>query len=492
MELTGIKRRCDDSEHARQHVYYATENAEDVVKMSKDNPVVSIVHRDIVPGTPGEYDQNSLNVVQGMVKEAIDLAGGIEKFVKPGNSVFLKPNVVGAIPPEFGCTTDLRVLEGLCNIILDTVPSVSGLTIGESCASPGKAKVAFESTGISRMCKRLGVKECYFDDVERVPVNVPGGVIKKTLLLPKPLLDADVYIGVPKLKCHPFESVTLCLKNQHGLLSHSEMLGHHRDDGHQKFVDIYRAIRPHLNLVDGIYAMQGTNVSNDRNHIITDMNVVLAGEDGVAVDAVGSAIMGYSPDEIPTTRLASMLKLGVGDLRNITVKGAPIETVTRRFQRPLFFCDGLDPDIRTYIGGACIGCKVTIIQGCVNLHGALEGRATFTPQIRREAFRRLFGHLTIISGVTAPVPEEPDSGLVIVVGNCAKEHKDKGIFLPGCWAASGEPILDLQIVDNATGREKIIEGTKISELGGSPYIWDLDNLPLMVISEMEKKLREDL
>jgi uncharacterized protein (DUF362 family) len=463
-----------------------------MVQMSRENSVVSLVHRDSVPGTPGEYDQDSLNVVRGMVKEAIDHVGGIRRFVKPHNKVFVKPNVVGAIPPEFGCTTDPRVLEALCSIILDAVPNISELTIGESCASPGKAKVGFESAGISRICKKLGVKECYFDEVERVSVSVPGGVIKKTVMLPKPLVDADVYVGVPKLKCHPFELVTLCIKNQHGLLSHKEMLGHHRDDGHQKFVDIYRAIRPHLNVVDGIYAMQGTNVSNDRNHIITDMNTVLAGEDGVAVDAVGSAIMGYSPDEIPTTRLASISNLGVGDLRNITVKGASIESVARRFQRPLIFCDGVDPDVRTYIGGACIGCKVTIIQGCVNLHGALEGRATFTPQIKREAFRKLFGHLSIISGVTAPVPEEPDDGLVIVVGNCAKEHKDKGLFLPGCWGAGGEPILDLQIVDNAAGREKIVEGKSISEIGESPYIWDLDNLPLMVLDQMEKKLRQNL
>jgi uncharacterized protein (DUF362 family) len=364
--------------------------------------------------------------------------------------------------------------------------------MGESCASPGRSKVAFESAGITRICKKLDVKECFFDETERVRVNVPSGVIKKSFMLPKVLLDANVYINVPKMKSHPFELATVCIKNQHGLLSQTEMLEHHRDDGHQKFVDIYRAIRPHLNLVDGIYAMQGTNASNDWNHVITDMNVILAGQDAVAVDAVASAIMGYSPAEIPTTRIASMSNLGVGDLRNITVKGTPTEKVARRFERPLISGDGVDPDVRMYVGGACIGCKVTIIQGGVNLHGALEGRATFTPQIKRETFRKLFGHLSIISGMTAPVPEEPDDGLVIVVGNCAKEHKDKGLFIPGCWGASGKPVSDLQIVDGVGSRERVVEGKQISEIGKLPWLWDLDNLPLIVIDQMEKKLRQNL
>lgn len=120
------------------------------------------------------------------------------------------------------------------------------------------------------------------------------------------------------------------------------------------------------------------------------------------------------------------------------------------------------------------------------------GPSDFHTTDQERGFRKLFGHLSIISGVTAPVPEEHDDGLVIVVGNCAKEHKDKGIFLPGCWGASGKPITDLQIVDAPGRREKIIEGKQISEVGEAPWVWDLDNLPLMVIDQIEKKLRQNL
>jgi len=456
------------------------------------NAIVGLAKRANIPGTPAEYDDASVDVIRGMIKEAVDHVGGIRKFVRPGNNVILKANVVGAIGPEFACTTDPRVLEALHRLILQEVPQVGELGIGDSCASPGRTKTAFEAAGISRVCEKLEIKKYFFEECDRVPVEIPDGVFLKRVMLPKPLLDADVYVNVPKLKCHPYESITVCIKNQHGLLRQGEMLEHHRDDGHQKFVDIYRAIKPDLNVVDGIYAMQVTNVSNDRNHIVKDMNVILAGEDGVAVDAVAGAIMGFSPEEVPATRIASMQGVGIGDLRRIEVRGTPIESVIRRFERAPFFADGIDPDFRMYIGGACIGCKVTIIQGCVNLHGALQGRATFTPQIKRETFRRLFGHLTIISGVTAPVPEERDDGLVIVVGNCAKEHKDRGIFLPGCWDAQGRPVIDLQLVDVPGRRERIVEGERLKAVGENPWIWDLDNLPLMVINEIEKKLSQSL
>ena len=44
--------------------------------------------------------------VLGLVREAIDLLGGMRRFVKPGQTVLLKPNQTVFYSAEEGCTTD--------------------------------------------------------------------------------------------------------------------------------------------------------------------------------------------------------------------------------------------------------------------------------------------------------------------------------------------------------------------------------------------------
>jgi hypothetical protein len=90
--------------------------------------------------------------------------------------------------------------------------------------------------------------------------------------------------------------------------------------------------------------------------------------------------------------------------------------------------------------------------------------------------------------MSAPVPEEPDNGLVIVVGDCAREHKDRGIFVPGCWDVEGNAVTDLH--SDMSGGVRTHGCKKIAKIGDAPFIWDLDNLPLIVRDQLEKKLKE--
>ena len=53
---------------------------------------VAIIHRDKVPGLPSKYTEDELNVVIDMVDEMFQKLGGIDKFIKPGETVVLKPN----------------------------------------------------------------------------------------------------------------------------------------------------------------------------------------------------------------------------------------------------------------------------------------------------------------------------------------------------------------------------------------------------------------
>ncbi len=53
---------------------------------------VAVVHRDMVPGTPGDYDASAVQVVYGMLKEAVDLVGGMRSVIEDGDRVVVRAN----------------------------------------------------------------------------------------------------------------------------------------------------------------------------------------------------------------------------------------------------------------------------------------------------------------------------------------------------------------------------------------------------------------
>ena len=99
----------------------------------------------------------------------------------------------------------------------------------------------------------------------------------------------------------------------------------------ENIADLASVLRPSIAVVDGIIAGEGHETSGNA----VEMNLVIAGTDPVAVDAVGSAVMGISPTDVKHLVLAEKKGLGTCKLEEITVLGEPIETVRRKFNRSL-------------------------------------------------------------------------------------------------------------------------------------------------------------
>lgn len=162
--------------------------------------------------------------------------------------------------------------------------------------------------------------------------------------------------------------------------------------------------------------------------MIKNFNVILAGKDPVAVDTVGSTLMGFeAKHNIPMLRAAEMKGLGVATLEKIEVFGTPIEKLIRPFRRGNIHLIGLHPKIEVYMGGACDGC----------LHFTRTGLDVYlaNPKLIEEVER-----ITFIIGRDAEVPQQldhdPPRSFVFVVGDCTDQYKDRGIFLPGCASTS--------------------------------------------------------
>jgi uncharacterized protein (DUF362 family) len=394
---------------------------------------VAIVHRDMVPSVPNEYDENDVLFVKEMIKEALDYLGGVGSFVKGGDRVVIKPNITGGIlGPQSAGVTDPRVLEGLIQLIREE-SSPGEIIVAECSALNCDTNLCFTNTKIGEAVARAGGKTlCLEEDTYR-KVEIPGAKALLRVRLPETILEADVFITVPKMKTHIMTTVSLSLKNQQGVLLWNDKKMCHAADLHQKFADLYRVVKPDLAIVDGIYAMQGQGpYSFYPNDVVKDMNVIVAGTDLVAVDAVATSVMGLNPMDVLMIRIAYHEGLGEADLNKINVKGKTIEEVKRNFVPAVPDPRGAFPNVDIYAGGACQGCLTFLRSTLDKLNGA--------------GFLQKMGKTSFILGLNTNLPKKLE-GKVYIFGDCAQEHSERGTYYPGCVPIEGL----LEFVKTITG-----------------------------------------
>lgn len=397
---------------------------------------VAIVHRNDVSGTPGNHDNLSRRTVSDMVREAVEVVGGVHSLVKPGDKVVVKPNAVWPVPPDAAITTDPRVVEAVIRLVKEKTDAREVILV-ERSAVGRKTSESLEVSGIKAAAERAGVDRivCLEDDA-RVPTRINGAKALIDLVgLPQVLVDSDVLIYLPKMKTHKQVGVSLSMKLSQGMLVWSDIIRNHRTDLEQKMIDLLKVIEPNLSIIDGIWAQQGQGPGSPYpRDIIKDRNLIIAGKDPVATDAVAAATMGFEPmHDIGMIRGATLEGLGEGNIEEIEVLGESIEDVGRFFRRGTCSLAGLHAKIDAYTGGACIGC-----QGFT--------RTGLDPVLAQPELLEDIEKLTFILGFNTKVPDnlvhDPPRSYVFVIGDCAAEHKNKGIFLPGCASISVHEMLD--------------------------------------------------
>lgn len=391
---------------------------------------VAVVHRKVIPGRPGEYDEAAAKVVYGMLKKAVDAVGGMKSVIKKGDKVVVRANACWAVKPDSGIASDPRVVEALMRLIRWETEPAEVIVADRSSIGADTAE-SFRVTGIGEAALRGGADRILpLEQDQRVSVQVPQPmVLFQPVYLSKTMLEADVLIYLSKMKVHKLTQISMTLKMNQGSLDWYDAIRNHRADMHQKMIDILKVMRPHLSIVDALWPMQGQGPGSPfPEDLIKDFNVILAGKDPVAIDTVGSTIMGFDArHDIPMLRGAEMAGLGVATLAQIDVVGTPIGKVQRPFKRGNIHLIGLDPRIEVYMGGACDGC----------LHFTRTGLDVYlaNPKLMEGVQK-----ITFVIGNNAEVPEKldhhPPKSYVFVVGDCTNKHRDRGIFLPGCASTS--------------------------------------------------------
>jgi uncharacterized protein (DUF362 family)/Pyruvate/2-oxoacid:ferredoxin oxidoreductase delta subunit len=260
-------------------------------------------------------------LVQGAIRKAIDLIGGIRGFIKPESRVLVKPNLLMAKEPEFGITTHPEVVRAVikilkeinCKIFVGDGPNVWGNQIED-------VDEVYLRSGIKKISEEEGIELVKFDQ-RRWHRKIP---------LTTWLDDCDYLVNLPKFKTHNYTILTGAIKNLFGLVPGTYKIELHKNyfdvnDFSKMLVDIYEIARPALTIVDGVVAMEGEGPATGGK--LRQMNLLLASCDGVAVDCLMALIMGIQPHHILSTREAAKRSLGVADINSILVLGEKLEDV---------------------------------------------------------------------------------------------------------------------------------------------------------------------
>jgi ferredoxin len=142
--------------------------------------------------------------------------------------------------------------------------------------------------------------------------------------------ECDHLISLPKFKTHDLTLLTGAIKNLFGLVSGTYKTELHKnyfdkEDFAKILVDIFQEARPTLTIVDAILAMEGDGPATSGK--LRNLNLLLAGSDCVALDAVMALIMGVKPTDVLSTREAAKRDLGAADINSIEILGQNLKDV---------------------------------------------------------------------------------------------------------------------------------------------------------------------
>ncbi|MDH7499648.1 MAG: DUF362 domain-containing protein [candidate division NC10 bacterium] len=274
--------------------------------------------------------------IEEAARQAVSLAGGLEKAIRSHTKVLVKPNLCRPAPSGSGHVTDYRVIEAITGMVLELGPrSVvigEGAAAGYDFAGSHSTEEAFRVSGTEEVARRLGVKTRNLNRDEVVEVKVEQPYCMDKVKIARTALESDFVISVPVMKTHVRTLISLSLKNMKGVLPGEEKRKTHRLGLDMGIADLSSKVLPDFALVDALVALEGWwKDPQDR----VEMGILIAGSDPVAVDAVGAYLMDLDPRQIMHLQYVARRQGSNTELDQIEVLGESIAAQRRSFRSAL-------------------------------------------------------------------------------------------------------------------------------------------------------------
>ncbi|MCD5409157.1 MAG: DUF362 domain-containing protein [Methanocellales archaeon] len=282
-------------------------------------------------------DVHAQDSLRGVKKALASICAS--QYFKKDEQILVKPNYVTNDLPSTGVTTDPYVVLGVVEYLRDS--GFENIIVAEGGCTDFNTLETFKRVGLTELIHDApdrrsggvvvpwGLQHFKLVDLnrdERVNVVIPNATKLKEVNVARTFFECDAIVSVSKLKVHCLATVTLNMKNMMGGILPKNII---HEDIHEKIVDLNRLFMPRLGVIDGIIGCQTHETGCDP----VRSDVIVAGGDIVATDAVGAFLMGISPREVKHLELAAREKMGTNDLKRIQIMGEDIVKLQKQYAR---------------------------------------------------------------------------------------------------------------------------------------------------------------
>ncbi len=269
-----------------------------------------------------DYEQ-----AEACIRALVEQMGGMGRFVRPGERIVLKANLLRAAPPESAICTHPAVVEAVAKLVKEA----GGTPV--ICDSPGGAlhkeavlRSLYEKTGMAAAAAAAGA-ELALDPSTRT-VSLPEGKVLRQAEIITPVAEADGVIDLCKMKTHVLMSMTGAVKNLFGVIPGLSKVGYHATHpDHETFADVLLDltgyVKPRLSLMDGILAMEGDGPGSSGTP--RQAGLLLASANPLALDTAAGAIMNLPRQDNPVLLAAERRGLTPCRMEDVELIGGTVE-----------------------------------------------------------------------------------------------------------------------------------------------------------------------
>jgi uncharacterized protein (DUF362 family) len=254
-----------------------------------------------------------------MFDQAINMMGGMKKFVKNGHTVLVKPNISFPRKPEIGATTNPLLVKSIVAHCFGAGAKKVYVFDNVGSSSYGIAQKCYKESGIEEAAKSAGALVAPGDNEKYYQkVTISGAKTLVSTEVHELVLEADVFINVPILKNHRYTHQSIAMKNLMGIVW--DRMKYHESDLEQSIADFCLFKKPDLNVVDAYRVMKrfGPRGSTPENVVLK--KTLLISKDIVAVDAAASKVYGMEPESVRYIQLGHELNIGNMNLNELNIQ----------------------------------------------------------------------------------------------------------------------------------------------------------------------------
>ncbi len=274
-------------------------------------------------------DYSQTRIAEALQKQ-FALLGGLEKFVKPGDTVLLKPNFIAPRSRRHATQTHPAVILETARLLKDFGARPF---VGDSPAW-GNVFTCVKALKLEEPLKKLSVPVKQLDKAKWCRIgakNIRVGISSVAL-------DADVIINLPKFKSHQQLTATFAVKNMFGCVSGKRKAlwhfakGKNADDFCELLIEIFKFLNPALTIIDAVVAMDGPGPIRGRAR---PLGWLIGGTDPIACETICAKLIGIKPENVPIIKTARQIGFGCSDPAKIEIVGDDFpQSICTDFQLP--------------------------------------------------------------------------------------------------------------------------------------------------------------